>query len=124
MIQSDSFVCHSANFYPRIELLLFLNSAEAGMLKTVQNYLSRCHGSRETGEKKVSIKLNETSLFTILNMVFLLHFVINFFNFIHRINMLLFLDSAKAGLLKNVQNQFSRCIESREFSKTKAGTFF
>ena len=45
-------------------------------------------------------------------------------NFIQRINILLFLDSAKAGLLKNVQNQFSRCFGSREMSKTKAGTFF
>ena len=37
---------------------------------------------------------------------------------------LLFLDSAKVGLLKNVHNQFSRCFGSREMSKTKVGTFF
>ena len=35
-----------------------------------------------------------------------------------------FLDSAKAGLLKNVQNYFLRCFRSREISKTKVGTFF
>ena len=52
----------------------FFYFAEAGMLKTVQNYLSRCHGSREIDKTKVRIKLNETSLFTISNMVFSLHF--------------------------------------------------
>ena len=35
---------------------------------------SRCHGSQEIGKTKVRIKLIETSLFTILNMVVSLHF--------------------------------------------------
>ena len=33
MIQSDSFVCHSANFDPRIKILLFFDFTEAGLLK-------------------------------------------------------------------------------------------
>ena len=32
------------------------------------------------------------------------------------------MESAKTRLLKNVQNQFSRCFGSREMSKTEAGT--
>ena len=45
----------------------FFNFAGTGLLKTVRNYLSRCHESREIGKTKVRIKLNETSLFNILN---------------------------------------------------------
>ena len=52
-VKSDSFVYHSASFEPRIEILLFLIFSEAGLLKTVQNYMSRCHGSREIGKTKV-----------------------------------------------------------------------
>ena len=51
-------------------------------------------------------------------------FVNNFSNLNPRIRILIFLDSAKVGLLKNVHNQFSRCFGSREMSKTKVGTFF
>ena len=51
-------------------------------------------------------------------------FVINFSNFNPAIRILSFLDSAKAGMLKNVQNYFLRCLRSREMSKTKVGTFF
>ena len=51
-------------------------------------------------------------------------FVDNFSNFNPRIGILLFLDSAKAGRLKNVQNQFLRCFRIREISKTKVGPFF
>ena len=37
--------------------------------------------------------------------------------------MLLFLDSAKTELLKNVQNNFLRCFRSQEMNKTKVGTW-
>ena len=64
----------------------------------------------------------ETSLFTLIWWSYYI-FVENFSDFKHRINVLQFLDSAKVGFLKNVQNQFSRCFGSREMSRTKAGTF-
>ena len=51
-------------------------------------------------------------------------FVNSFSDFHPRIKILLFLDSAKAGLLKNVQNHFLRCFRSQEMSKSKVGTFF
>ena len=41
-----------------------------------------------------------------------------------RIKALLFLDSAQVGLLKNVQNHFSRLLGSREIAKTQVHTFF
>ena len=50
VIQSDAFVYQSANFDPRIKILPFLNFAWSGVLKIVQNYLSRCLGSREIGK--------------------------------------------------------------------------
>ena len=51
-------------------------------------------------------------------------FVNSFYNVNPRIKILLFLDSAKGGLLKNVQNHFLRCFRSQEMSKSKVGTFF
>ena len=48
----------------------------------------------------------------------------NLSNFNPKKDLLLFLDSAKTGLLKNVQKHFLRCFRSREMSKTKVGTFF
>ena len=68
------------------------------------------------------IKLIETSLFTCIWCSHYI-FVENFSDFKHRINVLPFLDSAKVGVLKNVQIQFSRCFGSQEMSKTKADTF-
>ena len=50
-------------------------------------------------------------------------FVNSYSNFDPRIKIWSFLDSARTGLLKNVQNQFSRCFGSWEISKTKVGTF-
>ena len=50
VIQSDAFVYQSANFDPRIKILPFLNFAWSGVLKIVQNYLSRCLGSQEIGK--------------------------------------------------------------------------
>ena len=41
-----------------------------------------------------------------------------------RMKILLFLNSTKAGLLKNVQKHLSGYFGSREMSKTKVGTFF
>ena len=51
-------------------------------------------------------------------------FVNSFYNVNPRIKILLFLDSAKGGLLKNVQYQVIRCFRSQKISKTKMGTFF
>ena len=64
------FVYQSTNFDTRIKILPFLNFSWSGVLKILQNYISRCLGSREIGKTKVCIKLIETSLFTISNMVF------------------------------------------------------
>ena len=72
-MQSDSFVYQSAIFDPRIKVFLFLDFASAGLLKTVQNYLSKNHGSREIRQIKVYIELIETTLFTIYNTVFSIH---------------------------------------------------
>ena len=51
-------------------------------------------------------------------------FVNNFSNSNPRIKILLFLNSTKTGLLKNVQKHLSGCFGSRERRKTKVGTFF
>ena len=40
MVQSDFFVYKSANFNPRITVLLFLDSAQAGLLENLQNQFS------------------------------------------------------------------------------------
>ena len=53
MVPSDYFVCKSANFNPRIKVLLFLDSAQQGLLKNVQNHFSRRLGSRETAKTQV-----------------------------------------------------------------------
>ena len=74
IIKRNSFLYQSANFYPRIRLLLFLNIAWAGLLKTAQIYISRCLGSQKIGKTKVRLKLIGTTLFTISNMVFSLLF--------------------------------------------------
>ena len=68
------FLYQSANFDPGINILLFLNFAWSGVLKIVQNYFSRCLGSREIGKPKVCIELIETSICPISNMVSSLHF--------------------------------------------------
>ena len=51
-------------------------------------------------------------------------FVNYFSNLNPRIRKLLFLDSAMAGQLKNLQNHFLRCCWGQEMSRTKVGTFF
>ena len=53
MVQSDYFVYKSANFNPRITVLLFLDSAQVGLLKNVQNHFSRHLGSREIAKTQV-----------------------------------------------------------------------
>ena len=53
MVQSDYFVYKSANFNPRITVLLFLDSAQVGLLKNVQNHFSRRLGSREIAKSQV-----------------------------------------------------------------------
>ena len=51
-------------------------------------------------------------------------FVYESANFSRRIKVLLVLDSAQGGLLKNVQNPFSRRLGSRKIAKTQVHTFF
>ena len=41
-----------------------------------------------------------------------------------RTKVLLFSDSAQVGLLKNVQNHYSRRLGSRKIAKTQVHTFF
>ena len=53
MVPSDYFVYESANFNPRIKVLLFLDSAQVELLKNVQNHFSRCIGSREIAKTQV-----------------------------------------------------------------------
>ena len=57
-------------------------------------------------------------------MVSGVYFVYESANFNPRIKLPLFLDSAQVGLLKNVQNHFSRHLGSREIVKTQVHTFF
>ena len=52
------------------------------------------------------------------------YFVYESANSNSRIKALLFLDSAQIGLLKNVQNHFSRRLGSQEIAKTQVHTFF
>ena len=53
MVLSDYFVYESANFNPRIKVLLFLDSAQVGLLKNVQNHFSRHLGSRKIAKTQV-----------------------------------------------------------------------
>ena len=53
MVHGDYFVYESANFNPRIKVLLFLDSAQQGLLKNVQNHFSRRLGSREIAKTQV-----------------------------------------------------------------------
>ena len=53
MVSSFYFVYESANFNPRIKVLLFLDSAQQGLFKNVQNNFSRRLGSREIAQTQV-----------------------------------------------------------------------
>ena len=53
MVSSFYFVYESANFNPRIKVRLFLDSAQVGLLKNVQNHFSRRFGSREIAKTQV-----------------------------------------------------------------------
>ena len=53
MVHSDYFVYESANFNPRIKVLQFLDSAQQGLLKNVQNDFSRRLGSREIAKTQM-----------------------------------------------------------------------
>ena len=68
VIPIHTFVNALTNFNPRIHILSFLNCAQAGVLKTVQNLFLGCLGSRENVKTKVCIKLFETLKLTILKM--------------------------------------------------------
>ena len=52
-VSSDYFVYESANINPRIKVPLFLDSAQVGLLKNVQNHFSRRLGSREIAKTQV-----------------------------------------------------------------------
>ena len=83
-----------------------------------------CFGTQENVKKKCASYWLKPQYSPFQIWYFHYIFVNNFSNLSSRIEILLFLDSTKAGLLKNVQNQFSRCFGSRGMSKTKVGTFF
>ena len=51
-------------------------------------------------------------------------FVCEFTNFNPRIKVPLFLDSAQARLLENVQNQYYRHLGSQEITKQRGDPFF
>ena len=53
MVSSVYFVYESANFNPRIKVLLFLDSAQVGLLKDVQNPFPRRRGSQEIAKIQV-----------------------------------------------------------------------
>ena len=65
VIPSHTFINAITNFNPRIHILSFLDCAQAGVLKTVQNLFLKCVGSRENVKTKVCIRLVETSILTI-----------------------------------------------------------
>ena len=52
MVHSDYFVHESANFDPRIKVLLLLDSAQVELLKNVQNHFSRHLGNQEIAKTK------------------------------------------------------------------------
>ena len=88
------------------------------------NQILGCLGSWENVKTKACSKLFSTSKKTFQIWHYHYIFIISFSNFNPRIKILLTLDSAKAGLLKNVQNHILRCFGSREIEETKVGTFF
>ena len=53
MVSSVYFVYESANFNPRIKVLLFLDSVQVGLLKNVQKHFSMRLGSREITKAQV-----------------------------------------------------------------------
>ena len=58
-----------ADLKPKILIFIFLDVAQEGLLKTTQNHILRCLGSRENVKTKRNITLVETSILTITNMV-------------------------------------------------------
>ena len=111
-IQRRTFFNAFANFNPRIHILSVLDCAQAGVLKNVQNLFLRCLGSRENVKQKYTSNQSrpQYSPFQIWSSHHI--FVNNFRNFNPRIRILLFLDSAKTGLLKNIQNHSLRWFTS------------
>ena len=53
MVPSDYFVYESANINPRIKVRLFLDSAQVGLLKNVQNHFSWQLGNRESAKTQM-----------------------------------------------------------------------
>ena len=76
--------------------------------------------------KKVRINLNETSLFTILNMVFSFYiFVNNFSNFIHGINICCYSwILQRLGCWKTYRTSFQDVLEAEKWAKQKPVLFF
>ena len=53
MVHGDFFVYESANFYPRIKVPIFLDSAQVELFKNVQHHFSRRLGSQEIAKTQV-----------------------------------------------------------------------
>ena len=53
MVHRDYFVYESTNFNPRIKVVVFLDSAEVGLLENVQNHFSWRLGSQEIAKTQV-----------------------------------------------------------------------
>ena len=88
-------------------------------------FLSRWHWSQGIGKTKVHIKLIETSLFTILNILFPQYFFVNNFpDFNHRINILLFLGFFKRlGCWRMYRTSFQDVLEA-ENEQNQSPYFF
>ena len=116
VMPSHNFINVFTNLDPKIQIFLFLDSAQAWLLKNVHPHFLGCFRSWENVKKKfASYWLKpQYSPFPIWYSHYI--FANNFSNFSPRIETLLLLDCTNAGLLKNVQNQFSRCFGSREMS--------
>ena len=86
----------------------------------------RCLGSWETGKTQVLIKFVENSIGYSSFQIWCCNYVFvnNISNSNPRIKILLFLDSAKAGLLKNVKNHILTCFGGQEIEEEKKWVLF
>ena len=78
LIPSHTFLNAFANFDPKITLSLFLDSAQSGILKTIQNNISWCLVSQKLKKKEAGIIFDKTHHFnynvftTVLSITFYL----------------------------------------------------
>ena len=126
IIQSDSFIYRFANFYQRTKILLFLILLELTCWKLHKPILQVVLEAEKLKKKKTKCISNWLTPQNLPFQIWCSHyfFVNKFCNYNPRIEISLFLDSEKAGLLKKVWSHFSRCFECQEMSKRKVGTFF